>query len=48
MTEVAIAEGMENAIARFHAREPGSRAKAREERRQASRGAGDTPEEPAS
>jgi PTH1 family peptidyl-tRNA hydrolase len=48
MTEVAIAEGMESAIARFHAREPGSRAKAREERRQASRGAGDTPEEPAS
>lgn len=32
MTEAAIAEGMEAAIARFHAAEPGSRARARKRR----------------
>lgn len=32
MTEVAIADGMEAAIARFHAAEPGSRARARKRR----------------
>jgi hypothetical protein len=32
MTEAAIADGMEAAIARFHAAEPGSRARARKRR----------------
>jgi PTH1 family peptidyl-tRNA hydrolase len=35
MAEVALAEGMAAAIARFHAAEPGSRARARRERRAA-------------
>lgn len=34
MTEVAIAEGIDAAIARFHASEPGSRARERRERRE--------------
>jgi PTH1 family peptidyl-tRNA hydrolase len=33
MTEVALADGMEAAIARFHASEPGSRARERQQRR---------------
>lgn len=38
MVELALAEGMETAIERFHAAEPGSRARARHERREAARG----------
>lgn len=34
MTEAVIADGMDDAIARFHARPPGERARARAERRQ--------------
>lgn len=41
LTEVAIAEGIDEAIARFHAREPGTRAKARRERRDDATGAPD-------
>mgnify|MGYP002780790633 FL=1 len=37
MAEVALAEGMEAAINRFHASEPGERARARRERREATR-----------
>jgi len=33
MTEVTVAEGIDAAIARFHAAEPGSRARERRERR---------------
>lgn len=42
MAEVALAEGMEAAINRFHASEPGGRARARRERREAARA--DAPE----
>jgi len=48
MVETVIAEGMESAIARFHAREPGARARVRQERRQASRDPGGAPEDPVS
>ncbi len=41
MAEVALAEGMPAAIERFHASEPGARAKSRHERREAARLAAD-------
>ncbi len=45
MTEAVLADGMEEAIARFHARPAGERARARAERRQAA--AGDAAADPA-
>lgn len=41
MAEMALAEGMEAAIERFHASPPGARARARGERREAARAAAD-------
>ena len=49
MTEAVLADGMEEAIARFHARPAGERARARAERRQAAAGdaaADAVPDEP--
>ena len=49
MTEAVLADGMEEAIARFHARPAGERARARAERRQAAAGdaaADAAPDEP--
>ncbi len=43
MVECAVAEGMEAAIARFHAAPPGERARKRHERRAAAERAGDGP-----
>jgi len=43
MTEAVLADGMDAAIARFHARSPGERARARGERRVESRAEGDDP-----
>jgi hypothetical protein len=53
MVEAILAEGMAPAIERFHASEPGARARARQERREAARAVqpegepeGDEPVEP--
>ena len=47
MVEVALAEGMPAAIERFHASEPGARAKLRAERREATAAEATPAEEPA-
>lgn len=46
MTEAVLADGMEEAIARFHARPAGERARARAERRQAAAGDAEAPAAP--
>ena len=46
MVEAVLAEGLPAAVERFHASEPGARAKARNERREAARQAREEDEAP--